>query len=100
MLDWLIYYELEPFGEERADYRIGQLTAAVYNALRKSGGKKWKPSDFLLGVPIKADREADVERMKRLAKMITIAHEGRIIEREKAGMGVEGRMGTGGENGV
>ena len=83
LLDWLIYYELEPFGEERADYRIGQLTAAVHNALRRSGGRTWKASDFLLGTPVKAERPTDIERMKSIVRTIVETHDGRVVEREK-----------------
>lgn len=46
--EWLAYYRVEPFGEERADLRIAQLTAVTANAHRKKSAKPFKIQDFLL----------------------------------------------------
>lgn len=46
---WMAYYEMEPFGEERGDTRMGISTSNIVNAVRASaGGKKFtKPDDFI-----------------------------------------------------
>ena len=47
--EWKIYYELEPFGEERADLRQALTTSAVYNSIQaQTKHPKWtKPEDFM-----------------------------------------------------
>ena len=32
--EWMVYYELEPFGEERADLRAGIVASTVANVNR------------------------------------------------------------------
>lgn len=62
LMDWFAYYAVEPWGEERADLRIGILSAMVANAF----GAKAKPEDFLLADRMpkpKQDVKADMERM-------------------------------------
>ena len=50
MTEWLAYARLEPFGEERADFRAGQVCATVANfagkALRE-GAEPLAPADFM-----------------------------------------------------
>lgn len=46
---WAVYYSIHPFGEERADWRCAQTTAAIYNVnidTKKHGAVK--VSDFML----------------------------------------------------
>ena len=45
--DWIIYYGLEPWGEERADLRAGIISHVVANCNRGKGTKSFKPSDFM-----------------------------------------------------
>lgn len=46
--DWQIYDSLEPFGEERADLRMGILAALMINLRRtKPSDKVYKPRDFM-----------------------------------------------------
>lgn len=44
--EWMAYYQLEPWGEARADLRIGQLSAMVYNMTRPKGKREAKWQDF------------------------------------------------------
>ena len=37
LAEWQAYYKLEPWGEERADQRMAQLTVIVANYLRGDG---------------------------------------------------------------
>ena len=44
--EWLAYYQIEPFGEERADYRTAQICAlieAVNTKKRKLDIQGWLP---------------------------------------------------------
>lgn len=48
LMEWRVYYDLEPFGEERADYRSAQVVAALLNVHRKKGAQLVKLADCLL----------------------------------------------------
>jgi len=48
LLEWLAYYQLEPFGEERDDLRAGSIAAAVYNVNMRSGARHLTPHDAAL----------------------------------------------------
>lgn len=47
--EWLAYYGLEPFGEERSDLRAGIVAATVANANRdaKRRAKPFEPGEFM-----------------------------------------------------
>lgn len=65
---WYVYYELEPFGEEREDLRIGFAFARLASMFTKS---PLKPSDF---IPEIKPPEDPLERWKRFKEdMKTLA---------------------------
>lgn len=45
LVDWMAFYQIEPFGEQRDDMRAAQLTAAV---LAPHSRKQQKAADFML----------------------------------------------------
>lgn len=45
--EWLAYYGIEPFGEERADYRAAMGVAATYNVWRGKGQRAIQPVDMM-----------------------------------------------------
>ena len=47
--EWMAYYRLEPFGEERGDLRAGVVAATVANVNRdpKVRGEPYSPRDFM-----------------------------------------------------
>lgn len=47
--EWLAYYQLEPFGDERADLRMAILASLIANANRdkKKRKKAFDPKDFI-----------------------------------------------------
>lgn len=47
--EWMAYFELEPFGEERADVRnaIACMTTASASGMKKNGGGKFSIKDFM-----------------------------------------------------
>jgi len=47
LTEWAAYQKYEPFGEGRADYRIGSLMALIANAISGKKGKNYKPEDFI-----------------------------------------------------
>jgi hypothetical protein len=70
IVEWMAYYDLEPFGEERADFRAAMLASLYANSQRDP--KKQKPfemSDFMLF----RDREAEEDEsdaLKSKAEML------------------------------
>ena len=47
LAEWEAYFELEPWGEDRADLRGGILAAVTANAFRSGKGRPFKPADFM-----------------------------------------------------
>lgn len=45
--EWMAFYRLEPFGDERADLRAGIIASTVANANRGKRGPVRKPTDFM-----------------------------------------------------
>lgn len=43
LVEWIAYYQIEPFGPRRDDYRAGTVAATVYNVNRT---KRGKPADW------------------------------------------------------
>ena len=47
LAEWIAYYGLEPWGEERADLRAGIVASTVANTNRGGNNRAHKPSDFM-----------------------------------------------------
>ena len=47
LTEWMAFYLLEPFGEQRADYRSGVIASTFANAHRADGVKPFTPEDFM-----------------------------------------------------
>ncbi len=48
--EWCLYYQIEPWGQERADLRAGQICATIGNYAGKvlpDSAEKLKPLDFM-----------------------------------------------------
>ena len=66
--EWAAYYEIEPFGEERADLRAGVVASMVGNSAGgKQGGGSFEPADFVMSF---GQRETDWRMMLAQAQMI------------------------------
>ena len=59
--EWMAYYQLEPFGEERADLRNAQLCCLYANSKTKKG-KRYKLKDFMP----RFEKESPEDRNKRI----------------------------------
>jgi len=64
--EWLAYYNLEPWGEERADLRAGIISSTIANCrpFRKRSSKSFKPKHFM---PTFRRRPAGTMKQKFLA---------------------------------
>ena len=47
LTEWIAYWQIEPWGEERADYRSGMIASVIANVNRGKGGRRYKPQDFM-----------------------------------------------------
>lgn len=47
LLEWMAYYELEPWGAERDDLRSGISTAAIVQMWAGKNARKIKPTMFM-----------------------------------------------------
>lgn len=45
--EWMAYYGIEPWGEDRADLRSGILASITANINRKKNTKPYSPIDFM-----------------------------------------------------
>lgn len=78
--EWLAYYQIEPFGEERADLRAGIVASVTANANRDADKRPepYSPADFMP----RFDREDEepegqsVEEQIAIMQMFTMAFGG------------------------
>lgn len=47
LMEWQAYDLIDPFGQDREDYRMGMVVAALLNPHRKKGAKAFTPGDFM-----------------------------------------------------
>ena len=66
--EWRAYYEIEPFGEERADLRAGTIASPLVNMWKGKKGARTKPSDWIM--KFGALLPQDPEEMKMLLKAL------------------------------
>lgn len=68
---WAIYESLEPFEEERADWRTAQVVTTLVNLNRKRGTRARSPKEFL----IKFDKEFEEKKPKTWQDMKAMTKE-------------------------
>ncbi len=47
LTEWMAFYQLEPFGDMRADLRSGVVAATFANAHRTKDARTFTPEDFM-----------------------------------------------------
>ena len=45
--EWMAYYNIEPFGDERADLRAGIIASTIVNVHSEKGKRATVPADFM-----------------------------------------------------
>jgi hypothetical protein len=68
LAEWRAYEKLEPFGEARADLRMGISTAATLNVNRRRGSQPIKPRDVMPDFDEQYRPKQTVEEMKATMK--------------------------------
>lgn len=59
LAEWMAYYEIEPFGEERADVRAALVASTVANVHRGKKRRAYKLDDFMPRFERKTKQTAD-----------------------------------------
>lgn len=64
----MAFYALEPWGDERENFRAGLVAAAVYNRHRdgKKERKPYRPEDFMPRLVEKAEPEVLLEKIQHI----------------------------------
>ncbi len=75
--EWIAYHQIEPFGEERADWRAGMIAATMANIFRdaKKRRKPYKPQDFMPKVEEK--KEQTWQDQLQIVRMLNAAFGGK-----------------------
>jgi len=47
LAEWIAFYAIEPFGEQRADLRAAIVASVIANCNRGKNQKAFKPADFM-----------------------------------------------------
>jgi hypothetical protein len=73
--EWQAYYEIEPFGEYKKDFRAGIIASSIFNSKRtKQSDKIFSPTDFIPNFDSKAKskdkRKQTVEEQNKIAKKL------------------------------
>ena len=55
--EWMAFYRMDPWGEERADVRMAQLCAMYANVNKGKRGKQYKIEDFMLFAEKPSDKK-------------------------------------------
>jgi hypothetical protein len=69
LTEWMAFYQLEPFGEMRADLRSGVVAATFANAYRTKDARPFTPEDFMPYIERSApkdDSRLNVARFKAM----------------------------------
>lgn len=66
MSEWLAYYEIEPFGDERADFRSAISATAISNILLKANWKRPKALKVESFMPKFKERKTEPKSPKDL----------------------------------
>lgn len=79
--EWIAFYRYNPWGEERADLRSGNIAALMANIHRRPGSRAFRASDFIFFGHGKSERQQSAKDMKAtfaaFAKLHNRKHERR-----------------------
>lgn len=77
--EWMAFFKLEPFGEERADLRSGIVAAAVVNSQRGKGSPAISPFAFLPQFDQREPDGPDPELLLHKVELLNAAFGGRDL---------------------
>lgn len=65
--EWMVYYQIEPFGEERADIRQAITSCLLANIHRGKNQRAFNINEFMAVRPVRKPQSMD--EMKKLLKV-------------------------------
>lgn len=69
LAEWLAFFQLEPWGEERADLRAGIVASTIANVNRPAKRKKaFEPKEFMPQFGVEPD-DAELAALRLMAQM-------------------------------
>ncbi len=85
--EWIEYYKLEPFGEERADLRAGIVASTTANASRdrRKRRKPFKPNEFMPRFGTEEPEAQSWERQLQIVEMLNAAFGGKDSRKDANG---------------
>lgn len=83
--EWIAFYSIEPWGEERADLRAGIVASTVANVNRnpKQRSKPYSPKDFMPVYDKPPKKQQTMEEMLRVVEMMNTAFGGQDLRGRK-----------------
>ncbi len=80
LTEWMAYYALEPFGEERADLRAGIVASTVANTARdpKKRARPYRPQEFMPTFDRQSKRQTWQQQL-RIVEMLNAAFGGKDL---------------------
>lgn len=67
MTDWIAFWNMEPWGDERSDFRSGVIASTVANVM-SSKGRSFTPQDFMLNGNRRRQSEASMRAVIKAVK--------------------------------
>lgn len=67
--EWQAFYQMEPFGDVKADWRAGMLASVLANVNRGKGTKAFHPEDFMPKPPL-TPKEQEQKLRRSLAHLV------------------------------
>lgn len=82
--EWWAFFQLEPFGEERADVRAAIVASTMANTARdpKRRRRPFQPSDFMPKFERKVKKRQTWEEQLRIVEMFNVAFGGEDLREE------------------
>ena len=83
---WSNYFSIEPFPEERADFRMANLMALMANINRKKGTQAYAPQDFMpqfREIEQEPTRRKSSDQLMHMALLINNALGGKVVSRSE-----------------
>ncbi len=73
LAEWIAYYRMEPWGEDRADLRSGIVASTMANINRKKGASPFKPEDFMPRFDKKKETVPDTQKIREaMTRLVAI----------------------------
>lgn len=70
LTEWVAMYNLEPWGDARDDFRMGQICSTIANVKRTKSMKALKPDDFFPVFKTQQTRQQTIDEQIAIFKRV------------------------------